>query len=92
MWQIEGPTLFFALLATQAIGITAVLVARFGERCAGQRFCQIIFFLLMAVVGLATIAAMKCGTGCGVSCGAMLSLMAVGATLDLGRANQRTAF
>ena len=76
---------YWAAIAVQMIGLASVVAARMWPQSPAQTRCQWFFFISLAGVGLATMLALACGSGLWVSCAATLSLMSVGATLDLRR-------
>lgn len=91
MWSNE--TLVFAVAAfAQLLGVSSVVLARLSEKSAAQAVCQLAFLLCLALVGGIGVVATSIGLGCGLVCATTLPLMAVGATLDLGRTADCSAF
>lgn len=82
-------SLFAIAAIVQVLGVATVVVARLSERWP-VRSCwyPLCYFGLLAVGGM-TLIAVATGHGVWLSCGITLALMAVGATIDIGR--QRTA-
>jgi hypothetical protein len=78
-------------IAIQMIGLVSVVAARMWPQSPGQTWCQCFFFLSLAGVGGATMFALASGSGSWVSSAAILSLMSVGATLDLRRTSEVAA-
>ena len=72
--------IFWLSCLAQVVGLTLAVAAR--ERGSQGWWLQIAFFAGMALLGAAAIAAFTIGSGCWASCGATLSIMAVGATAD----------
>lgn len=74
---------FWALTALQLLGLVSCLVTRLVEETQAASRCRQMFVACLLAVCSATIGAMYCGFPCWVSCGATLSIMSVGATIDL---------
>ena len=94
MFDADHACLFCVLSAVQLAGLASLLAARFrfNQQCAAQMFCHTFFFVCLAALGLATMYAARCGAGCWFSSGTTLSLMIVGATLDLRRTTAPATF
>jgi hypothetical protein len=92
MSAIHPMLLFSAMILIQVVGLSSVIFARLSEHSWAQAGCQRFFFVCLLCVGVATVLAAKWGSGCWLSCGATLSLMSVGATLDLRPATRAEAF
>ena len=83
MWQSDAVFPFLFLTLVQFLGIATVFIIRCVSRNGTQNWHQPIFFLVMIAVGCASLLALGYDRSCGISCGAVLSLMAVGGTIDL---------
>jgi hypothetical protein len=66
-------------LSVPLIGVVSVVLARLAQRRGGHS----LFLAGLVLVGLATVPAIQAGNGLALVCGSTLSLMAIGATLDL---------
>lgn len=85
MFAITESALLFVFASVQVIGLLSLAGTRMsGETCWHRFFCGSFLCCLLAV-GMATMYAITCHSGWWVSCGATLSVMSVGGTLDLGR-------
>ena len=82
MASLTLDVIFWLSCIAQLLGLTLAVAARCGERASQGWWLQIAFFAGMAVVGATAMAAFTIGSGCWASCGATLSIMAVGATAD----------
>ena len=91
MWLSE-PCFFTMAVVVQLVGLVSMAAARVTERSVAQVFCQQVFCACLLVVGATTVLAVASGVSCWLMCASTLSLMAVGATLDLHRTPQCSAF
>ena len=85
MFLLEPPLLLWATTAIQILGLASIVLARVGEGCRGQARCQRLFIGCLALVGVTTMVTLGLHSGCWPFCGATLSMMVLGATLDFGR-------
>ena len=85
MWtQLE--VVFFAVaLVAQAAGLISVAIARLGQRPASRLSYERFFFICLSLVGVISMLAIAAGTSTCLIHGVTLALMALGATLDIGR-------
>ena len=91
MSLLADPVLCWCLFAIQLVGLISMVLARMPETTSLHAFCRTCFLGCLIVVGLATIGtSIDCHTtSCWAWCATIFSVMAVGATADLGPA--RTA-
>ena len=75
----------------QLVGLLSLLIARVTEGTTARNWAQLFFVGCLAMIGFVTMCAIATGNGCWASCATTLSVMCVGATLDLRRA-QPAAF
>ena len=92
MWYTSDAVVLGITVCVQVIGVASVALARASERSVAQTLCQLVFFLSLLVVGGISLVAVSMGMGCRLVCATMLPLMAVGATLDLQRKPECSAF
>jgi cell division protein FtsW (lipid II flippase) len=78
-------TLICFYASVQVLGLMSLICARLTGECWQHRLSRGAFLSCLVAVGLATMLAVGSNSGWWVSCGATLSLMSVGGTLDLGR-------
>ena len=90
MIWIDHGLAFWLMAAVQGMGLLSLAVARVGEHTTASTPCRWVFFVCLLLVGLATMLSLASGTGQWAASGMTLSLMVVGATLDL-RSNACTA-
>lgn len=83
---------FWALAAIQFMGLASCIITRLGEATWAASPCRQMFMASLMAVCMATMGAMYCGSPCWVSCGATLSIMSVGATIDLRGQIEPSAF
>lgn len=76
--------LFWILAAVQCLGVATCLITRLVETTKAAPSCRKIFAVSLASVGFATMAAMYLGSIYWIPCGATLSIISVGATIDFG--------
>lgn len=78
---------YFCLAAVAcSVGAAGVAALRLGSRSNRPAFGSLIFFGCLTIEGLLAMCAMVCNSNSWLAFGAVLTAMAVGATLDLGRA------
>ncbi len=82
MMDLSPTTVFWLACLAQALGLCTLGAVRCGSSCTEAKWLQVVFFLSMAVLGGAAVAAFQVGSGCWAACGATLAVMAVGAVLD----------
>jgi hypothetical protein len=75
--------LLLAVCVVQVVGLASMFAARIGERSDLQLWCQLGFFALFALVALSTLLMLVIGCAIWPLCGLTLSVMAIGATIDL---------
>lgn len=80
------------MIVVQSLGVVSMLAARLSERSRGRNVWQTVFFTCLMLVGGLTLWAITSGGCCWLSCGATLSVMSVGATVDFGGAPGSTHF
>jgi hypothetical protein len=91
MWFSE--TAVFAIAITvQLVGLLSVVLTRLSERSAAQALCQHVFLASLVIVGAIAVIAIWYDISCWAICATTLPLMAVGATIDLHRSPQYSAF
>lgn len=79
-------------ILVQLLGLVAAIVARLSETSDLRGHCYRAFYsLLLAVFGI-TLVAVWVGHGLWIFSGTTLAVMAVGATLDMGRRQPASAF
>jgi hypothetical protein len=84
--------IFWIMLTVVVLGVIGTAVARTHLTCPIRRCGRVFFFLCLLSVGLGTLAALIVGSSLWVAGGAMLALMAIGATWDAGHVRQSPAF
>lgn len=77
---------FWLLTALHLVGLGSMLLARLPRTHRVQLLSQHVFLLMLVFVGLATFVTICIQHDCWVWSGTTFSLMAVGATADLGQA------
>lgn len=80
------------MIAIQSLGVASMVVARVGERSRVRHLAQSVFFTCLMLVGGLTLWAITSGGCCWLSCGATLSVMSVGATVDFGGSTSSSRF
>jgi hypothetical protein len=83
---------FWSLAAVQILGLVSCVLTRLVEATRVASSSRHLFLASLLVVCGATIAAMYCNSICWISCGATLSIMSVGATIDIRGRIETTAF
>jgi len=81
-FDTPASALYFGI-ALQLLGLGSMLAARLSEGCRLQKSCQRLFLFTLVQVGWATIVVYASGNIWWPSFAVTLSLMIVGATLDL---------
>lgn len=71
-------------IGLQVAGLVSACLARVGERSVFQRTCQTVFYVLLTLVGLTTVAAVSCVPQSGMLSGATLAVMVLAAVWDFG--------
>lgn len=80
------------MIAIQSLGVASMVLARVGERSRVRPLAQSIFFTCLMLVGGLTLWAITSGGCCWLSCGATLSVMSVGATVDFSGSTSTSHF
>lgn len=83
---------FWILAAIQCFGLACCLMTRLVEETRAAVPCRQLFIASLVAVCMATMGAMYCGVHCWTSCGATLSIMSVGATIDFRGRIEPSAF
>lgn len=91
MLENFSPALFWLASLLQVAGLASVVIARLTEGCRGQLCFQRVFYLCLLAVGVASMLTVEFGSRYWLSFGITLAIMAVGATLELGRSAEVTA-
>ena len=86
MLPADPGLVFWLLAALHLAGLTSMFLSRMHHRHRIHGICQNVFLLCLFIVGVATVATICCQSNCWVWSGTTFSLMAVGATADLGQA------
>lgn len=93
MLEFVDPLIFWGVLALQIVGLASVVFARLPKSsCPIQACCRSLFVGCLIFVGVATMLAIGMESGCWAWCGTTFSIMAVGATFDLGSPIRATGF
>lgn len=88
MQGFDSTTVLWCLGTIQALGLASAGFARWSSGRNCQASCHALFFAFLSLVGVATVAALMIGPGCGLVSGTTLAIMAVTATLDTGSLGQ----
>jgi hypothetical protein len=83
---------FWSLALVQVLGLASCVITRLVEATQVASPCRRVFAAILCVVCVATMGAMYCNSICWISCGATLSIMSVGATIDMRGRIEPTAF
>lgn len=83
---------FWSLAAIQILGLISCVLTRLVEATRAASSTRRLFAASLLIVCAATMAAMYCNSICWVSCGATLSIMSLGATIDFRGQIEPTAF
>ena len=70
------------LVAVQLLGLLSAWIARLSEGSSRQTAAQRLFFVSLALVGVATLVSLGLGPGAWLSSAIVLSVMVVGAVCD----------
>jgi hypothetical protein len=84
--------LFWTFAVVQVLGLCLCFATRLVEATRVATPCRGLFAASLLVLCGATIAALYCGSYCWISCGATLSIMSVGATIDFRDQIEPSAF
>jgi len=79
-------------LSVQILGLIGVLMARLSQRADASRLCAVIALTCIVLVGICTLSTMETCGHSWLTFATTLPLMAVGATLDMRKANTHAAF
>lgn len=80
------PVFLWCALVIQMVGLVSMVLARMPHSSAVHSICRAFFFCCLVLVGLTTVLAMGCHSSCWAWFGTVFSIMAVGASADLGTA------
>jgi len=83
---------FWSLALVQVLGLASCVLTRLAEATKIASPFRRVFAASLCVVCLATMAAMYCNSICWISCGATLSIMSLGATIDVRGQIEPSAF
>jgi hypothetical protein len=83
---------FWSLAAIQVLGLISCVLTRLVEATRAASSTRRLFAASLLIVCGATMAAMYCNSICWISCGATLSIMSLGATIDFRGQIEPTAF
>lgn len=78
----DSPTVLWAFVAAQIVGIAIAWLARLSEGSACQKISQYLFFGVLLVMGVVTTFALAVGPGCWVACATTLAVMVLTVTCD----------
>jgi hypothetical protein len=91
--MVASPALvFWFLVAVHAAGLASLFLARAHRLKVGRAFCQSGFFACLLFVAAATLFTIITQNDLWVWSGTVFSVMAVGATVDLGPAARASGF
>ncbi|HLA83641.1 MAG TPA: hypothetical protein VJL29_02520 [Thermoguttaceae bacterium] len=82
----------WAVVSIQILGLASACLARFSEGCSCQRLFQGLFFLFLTLVAGSAVVALRFGPDCWLKSGGVLAVMAVVATIQLGRSREAVAW
>lgn len=82
------PSIFFALVAVQAIGLLSLFVARAAENSPLHAATQIFFLASLGGVGLSAMVALSFRSHSWIVAGITLAVMIVGATCDFSQSRR----
>jgi hypothetical protein len=83
MEAMHSPTVIWLLASIQVFGFAAVILARLSERSLLQSWCQLLFFMSLVLVGVATVASLALDPAVTLASGCTLAVMAVAAVWEL---------
>ena len=86
MAPLDPGLVFWLLAALHIVGLGSMLLTRMPHSQRGHTLCQHLFLACLVFVGMATIFTICVQSHCWVWSGTTFSLMAVGATAELGSA------
>lgn len=92
MEAILSTSIFWIMLLVVLLGAISTAVARIWLTCPVRCFGRIFFFVCLLLVGLGTLAAMVASSSLWIAGGAMLAIMAIGSTWEVGRLREAPAF
>jgi hypothetical protein len=83
MIDFVDPVAFWGLLLVQLAGLASIVLGRLPRPGKAHDYCRGIYLGCLTVLAAATFGAILCDSTWWAWCGATLSLMAVGGTLDV---------
>jgi hypothetical protein len=89
---LADPVFLWSMLAIQMVGLASMVLARMPHTSSVHAICRVLFLGCLVLVGLTTVYAMGCHSSCWAWSGTIFSIMAVGATADLGPAVHVSGF
>jgi len=92
MTHLASSALPWAVVSVQILGILSACLARFSEGCACQKLCQGLFFLFLTLVAGSAVVSLRFRPECWLTAGAVLAVMVVTATFQLGRSRKAVAW
>lgn len=84
MIDFVDPVAFWGILLVQMAGLASIVLGRLPRPGKTHDYCRGIYLGCLAVLAMATLAAVMWESSWWAWCGTTFSLMAVGGTLDLG--------
>ncbi len=87
MLTSESALLLMSVITVQVVGLLTMFAARIGERSVLQAWGQVVFFAFFALVAFSTLLTFVVGCTIWPFCGLTLTVMAIGATIDLGQSH-----
>ncbi len=78
----DSPTMLWLLVAAQIFGVASAWLARLCEGSCRQAISQRMFFGVLPLMGVATMAALAVGPGCWLACSTTLAFMVLTVTCD----------
>ncbi len=88
MSVLHSSVALWAFVVAQILGLVSAWCARLSEGSTRQTPCQWLFFGCLILVGIATIFALRLGSGPWLTSGSTLSLMVLTVTCDFNRAGR----
>jgi hypothetical protein len=92
MAQADPGLVFWLLAGLHVIGLASMFLSRLPRSHRIHGLCQHLFLACLVVVGMATMFTICVQSDCWVWSGTTFSVMAVGATLELGQAARASGF
>lgn len=89
--DVSFTTLLWCFILIQVLGLVSALAARISERSRLESPCQRVFWVLMVVVALATLAALSHGPAECLTSGTTLAVMSLVAICDFRSSSRRLA-